>query len=168
MNKFACAVLTCAALGWIVQGCAPSAPPPPPAATTGPAHDHDHGHDHAHPAHGPHEGHLLELGSGKYHAEVVHDDAAKTVTIYLLGEDSKTPAPIAEESLVISAVVDGKPQQFQLAAKPLEGEADGQSSRYHSSDPTLAAACDDAMSKARLSVTIEGRPYNVAVEPHGH
>jgi hypothetical protein len=147
-------------LVWTLAGCNQAPPSPPPPA-------HDHAHDHAHGEHGPHEGELIELGSGKYHAELVHDEAAKLVTIYLLGGDAKSAAPIAEESLVVSAVVDGKPEKFVLAAKPLEGEAEGQSSRFESSEEALATAIDNPASKANLSVTIEGRPY-VAPLAHDH
>jgi hypothetical protein len=108
------------------------------------------------------------LGSGKYHAEVVHDDASGLVTIYLLGEDAKTAAPIAEENLVINAVVDGKPQAFQLPAKPLEGEPEGQSSRFELTDPALVTAMDDPKSKARFNVTIAGTPYVGELEAHEH
>jgi hypothetical protein len=140
----------------------------PEGMQAGHEHGHDHAHEHAHGEHGPHDGHLIELGSGKYHAEVVHDDASMLVTIYLLGEDAKTAAPIAEESLIVSAVVEGKPQQFQLAAKPLEGEPEGQSSRFELTDAGLVTAIDNPDSKARFSVTIDGSPYVAEIEAHHH
>jgi len=43
---------------------------------------HEHADAHAHASGGPHGGSMLELG--EYHAELVHDDAAGTVTVYIL------------------------------------------------------------------------------------
>lgn len=163
MSKLANVGLLFAALIWVVSGCQPAEPVKPAGLPT-----HEHGHEHAHAEHGPHDGHLIELGSGKYHAEMVHDDASGLVTIYLLGEDAKTAAPIAEESLIINAVVDGKPQSFTLAAKPLEGEPEGQTSRFELADPALLAATDDPKSKARFNVTIAGSPFVGEIEAHDH
>ena len=67
------------AFGFGLAGCG-SAPPPKEKPAAG-AHDH--------PEEGPHHGHLIELGGGEYHAELTHDDATKTVAIYLLGKDAK-------------------------------------------------------------------------------
>jgi hypothetical protein len=160
--RHAALLVSLAVLVWSIAGC--SQPPPP--APKAPA---SHEHEHAHGEHGPHDGELIELGGGKYHAELVHDEAAKTVTIYLLGGDAKTALPLSEESLVISAVVDGQPQRFVLAAKPVEGEAAGQSSRFESNDEALGTAIDNPDSKARLDVTIEGRPYTATLaHEHGH
>ena len=63
--------------------------------------------DHAHPEHGPHEGMLIELGKEEYHAELVHDDAAGTVTIYLLDGSAKNAVPITPEEVVINLKHDG-------------------------------------------------------------
>lgn len=166
MSKFAAASMLCAALSWMTLGCAPSGPATPPKV--GAEAEGEHGHEHAHEEHGPHEGELIELGGGKYHAELVHDDATHQVTIYLLGEDAKTAAPVAEESLIINALADGKPQSFTLAAKPLEGESDGKTSRFELADEGLTKAIDDAKSKARFSITIDGRPYSGSIEAHDH
>ena len=72
-------------------GCQPTSPP-----TDGPQpdlhedHDQADGHDgHAHPEHGPNGGELFELGAEEYHAELLHDDDAQTVTINLLDSAAK-------------------------------------------------------------------------------
>jgi hypothetical protein len=165
VNKLCFACLTLAAFAW-TTGCSQNGPAP---AKVEHAHDHEHeGHAHEHGEHGPHEGDLIELGGGKYHAEVVHDDDTKLVTIYLLAEDAKSPTAIAEDSLVIHAVVDGRPQKFVLPAKPQEGDAEGQTSRFETADGALVAALDNAASKANFSVTIAGRPYAGSIEAHDH
>ncbi len=165
VNKLAPLCVLLAVLTWSVAGCSPQPPAPP---KTQAAHDHDHGHAHEHGAHGPHDGDLVELGGGKYHAEIVHDDATKLVTIYLLGGDVKTPVTIAEESLVVSAIVDGKPQRFELPSKPQESDAEGQTSRFEATDAALIAAIDNPANKPSLSVTIEGRPYAGSITTHHH
>ena len=135
----------------------PSAPPTPHAV-------HDDGH--AHPDHGPHGGDLVELGHEAYHAEVVHDDAAATVTVYLLGPDAKTAVPIDAPGLTISLVHDGAAEQFELAAQPQANEPAGQSSRFISTDAELVNDLDYT-DNARLSVKISGKPYSGALS-HNH
>lgn len=91
--------------------------------------EHDHGHDHEH-AHGPNGGHLLEVGEEQYHVEVVFDGDKRTLTAFILGPDAKTAFPIAAESIDFDMEVGDKEHEIPLAAKPLEGEKDGKSSRF--------------------------------------
>ena len=58
-------------------------------------------HGHSHPTEGPHHGSLIELGDEEYHGELVHDDKAGTVTIYLL--DSSAREAVAVKSRGIPA-----------------------------------------------------------------
>ena len=67
-------------------GCQPAATPPAPTAPAASAHEHD---EHAHAHEGPHHGSIVELGNEEYHAEIVHDDATGTVTVYLLDSSAK-------------------------------------------------------------------------------
>jgi hypothetical protein len=114
-------------------------------------------HAHEHPTEGPHHGHLIELGKEEFHAELVHDKAA--VTIYLLDAAAKTAVAIESTEVVVNLKHDGKPEQFKLAAAPLDGETGGKSSRFQSTDAELAGHLDDAASEPRLNVTIDGTPY---------
>ena len=43
-----------------------------------------HGHE------GPHGGHILEVGDHVAHLEVMHDESAGKMTIYVLGPDAKS------------------------------------------------------------------------------
>ena len=141
--------------------------PPAPPVSAGPAA----GHDHAHPHEGPHGGHLIELGEEEYHAELVHDDATHTVTIYLLDGAAKNAVAVDATELALNLVADGKPQQFALAARPSPGDAPGQSSRFESADETLCEALDKPKTTGRLNITIAGTPYVGQVESleeHGH
>lgn len=148
----------------LALGC--SSPPPEGKAPVD-AKTPDSGHDHA--SEGPHHGHLIEVGGGKYHAELTHDDATKNITIYLLGGDAKTAVPIAEPELLLNLAVDGTPTQAKLVAAPLEGEPAGQSSRFTLVDEQVFALLENPKATIRLNVTIEGKPYSEPVEhDHGH
>ncbi len=142
-----------------LTACKPSAVAPVPPMAQGEAQgtgDGHAGHDHAEHAHGPHEGEIVELGGGAFHAEVVHDHAARRVTVYLLGEDLKSAVPNAKD-LLINVVADGKPQQHALAATP--GEA-REIARFELVDESLCDALDVKDAQARLTVTIDGNSYS--------
>ena len=120
----------------------------------------DHLDEHAHPTEGPHHGTLIELGKEEYHAELVHDEKAGTVTVYLLGPAAKKPVPIEAEDVAINVSHEGQPEQFQLAAKPEAGDPAGKSSRFVSQDPELIKHLDEENTKARLALKIEGKSFN--------
>lgn len=156
---FLVALTTVAGLG--IAGCKPSAPPAPASETTKAEHDH--------PSEGPHHGILVELGTtGEYHAEVAHDDATKTVTIYLLGKDAKTPVAIEEPELTLNLVVAGEPLQAKFPASPQEGDPPGKSSRFALMDEKVLEAHDAEKTTGKLNVTIEGTQYTGTLENHGH
>ncbi|MCA9112573.1 MAG: hypothetical protein KDA52_21650 [Planctomycetaceae bacterium] len=138
---------------------------PPPATTDSHAgHDHD---EHAHPSHGPHDGDLVELGDEEYHAEVVHDDAAGSVTVYILNGEATEQVPIAATEVTINAKHDGSPEQFQLLASPDVNDPEGKCSRFISNDPDLAARLDDPEADPRLVLSIDGKSYRGEVA-HDH
>jgi hypothetical protein len=88
-------------------------------AKTGGDDDHDHGP-------GPHGGTIIEFG--QWHGEFDVNHKTKEATVYILGSDAKTAAPIHVEKLLISI----KTPQFQLELKaaPQEGDPAGKSSRF--------------------------------------
>ncbi|QDU26931.1 hypothetical protein ETAA8_20150 [Anatilimnocola aggregata] len=142
-----------------VLGCAKPAAPPAPAKA-------DTGHEHA--EEGPHKGHLIELGQkGEYHAELTHDDASKTITIYLLGPDAKTAVTIADPELLLNLVAAGEPQQAKLTASPQEGETGG-SSRFVLVDEKVLELLEAPKTTGRLNVTINGTSYSGNLEHHDH
>jgi hypothetical protein len=138
----------------------------------GPAKDAKEGKPNAaeseHPSVGPHKGHLIELGNEEYHAEIVHDDATHTVTIYLLDSAAKKAVTTAATSIAVNLVVDGKPAQFTVAAKPIEGEPAEQSSRFESSDEKLSVALDAEGASGRMNVSIAGKEYSGTIGAHKH
>src|SRR5262245_15996785 len=56
----------------------------------------DEGHTHGA---GPHKGTVFDLGGGKWHGEIDADHEKKEATVWILGADEKTPAPIKTEKL---------------------------------------------------------------------
>jgi hypothetical protein len=165
MKRFS-VLFASSALAYVLAGCAET-PAPAPASTTttqtSPAAG-DHGHDH--PAHGagPHGGTLTDWGGGAYHVEFTVDHDKKEATVYILGSDEKTPAPIKAEKIQI--VINDPMTELELVAQPLEGEADGASSRFVGTHDTIGIVKEFA---GTVSGQIEGTPYtgDFKEEPHG-
>src|SRR3990172_6213524 len=139
---------------WCV-GCSNQSAPPTAEA------EHD---EHPHASGGPHGGSVLELG--EYHAELVHDDAAGTVTVYMLDGAAAKNVPVDATAAVINLTHDGQAEQFTLAASPLEGEPAGWSSRFVSSDGELAAELDHEHDSAAFVVMINGKQHRGTIEQH--
>ncbi|PQO41903.1 hypothetical protein [Blastopirellula marina] len=123
--------------------------------------DHDvseqgHDHDHGHPSEGPHHGALIELGNEEYHAELVHDDEAGTVTIYLLDAAAKEPVAIDAADITVNITHDGEGAQFKLTA---DGAVDGKATKFISSETALAEALDEEGADTQLVVAIEGKQF---------
>lgn len=150
-----------AMLGFVLlTGCADK-----PAKDSGKKGGHDHAHGHSHDEHGPHGGHLIEVGNEEYHLEMVEDDKADTLTFYVLDSTAKKSVPIDATELTVNMSVKGKATTFKLAAKPLEGEAAGKSSRFVTPDDALHEALDDD-NVGKLQLTIGGKPYSAVVQEH--
>lgn len=135
-----------------------------PAASNPTAnHKSEHGHEHGHGA-GPHEGTLLDWGGGAYHLEFTVDHGKKEATVYLLGSDEKSAAPIKADK--IKLVINDPPTEMELTAKPLDGEEGGKSSRFVGTHDTLGIVKEFA---GTISGEIEGTPYtgDFKEEPHG-
>ena len=85
-----------------VVGCG-QGPAPAPALTPAPATSGTSGTPaepgvHSHGA-GPHGGAVADWGGGAYHVEFTVDHDKKEATVYILGGDEKTPAPIKAERI---------------------------------------------------------------------
>lgn len=145
-------------------GCKPEASSDSATSST----DEHSDHAHEHPTEGPHGGSLIELGEEQYHAELVHDDAAQTATIYLLDAAGKTAVAIADPSVRINLTHEGEAMQFELAASRQETDPEGQSSMFTSSDASLAEHLDHAGDSAQLVVTIEGTQFRGSLAAHDH
>ncbi len=138
----------------------------PPTANA----EHD---EHAHESVGPHGGVIIELG--EYHAELVHDDAASTVTVYVLDGAMEQSVPVDAKEAMINITREGRGEQFPLAADPLEGEEEGWSSRFVSSEAELGEELDHPGVAAVFVVSINGKQHRGLIEhehdhdhDHGH
>lgn len=160
--RFSSAALLAATFAFV--GCYKEAGKPNPQEAAALRHEEGHGHAEE----GPHKGSLIELGKEEYHAELVHDDAAHKVTIYLLDGAAQKPVGSADKELVVNLVVAGKPQQFKLPAAPQEGDAAGQASRFEVVDEAFCEALDAEKTTGRLNVTIAGKTFSGDVAHGGH
>lgn len=165
---FALGAATLAVGLWTLAGCGPGEDAAP--APRGEHHEEDEHPDaaDAHAREGPHGGHLIDLGHGDYHAELVHDDATHQVTIYLLDGRAEQSVPAALDEIVVNLVLAGEAAQFKLPAAPLQGDPPGQSSRFELEDERLCDGWDAPNSQGRLNVTIGGKPFVGTIEPHSH
>ncbi|MEQ8212214.1 MAG: hypothetical protein RH917_20610 [Lacipirellulaceae bacterium] len=141
------------------MGCGESSPTATSPSTAADRHDH--------PSEGPHHGSLIELGSEEYHAELVHDDAAGTVTIYLLDSAAIAAVPVDSKQLQINLSHDGEAEQFELLATSDVGDPPGRASKFVSSDAELVEELDHEGVQAQLVVSIGGKQYRGAIE-HDH
>jgi hypothetical protein len=154
--------IACVAALQFIAGCGQApAPAPPPPTKTGAG---DHGHDH--PAHGagPHGGTLTDWGGGAYHVEFTVDHDKKEATVYIVGSDEKSPTPIKADK--IQLVINDPMTELELIAKPLDGEAEGTSSRFVGTHDTIGIVKEFA---GTISGQIDGTPYtgDFNEEPHG-
>ena len=153
----------CSTLVYGFSGCDQKAKPAPEAA----AESTDHGHDH--PAHGagPHGGTLSDWGGGAYHVEFTVDHDKHQATVYIVGSDEKSPAPIKTE--VVHLTILEPMTELDLTAKPLAEETDGTSSRFVGTHKNLGKAQEFS---GTISGEIEGTPYigdfKEEAEAHGH
>ncbi|MDZ4820942.1 MAG: hypothetical protein SGJ20_18400 [Planctomycetota bacterium] len=119
-------------------------------------------HAHAHGA-GPHGGTVTDWGGGAYHVEFTVDHDKKEATVYIVGSDEKSPSPIKADS--VQLVIDDPQTEIKLVAKPLEGEAEGTSSRFVGTHDTIGIVKEFA---GTVSGEVEGTPYtgDFKEEPH--
>ncbi len=75
---------------------------------------------------GPNGGHILEFGD--YHGEITHKDGI--VSVYVLGDDAKTAVPLEVAGAVLNLKSGEETVEISLTASPLDGEAEGTSSRF--------------------------------------
>jgi hypothetical protein len=115
--------------------------------------------DHAH-AHGPHEGHIVELGGEDYHAEVTFDPATRKLEVYLLQSDVKTALPTEAESVSARLDIGGEKQEFKLSAAKLAEDPEGKASHFVLTEGALPDSVKDAEGlHGEIVVTIGGAQY---------
>ncbi len=134
---------------------------PEAAKAAADSHDHDHSH-----AHGPNGGDLVELGDHSIHAEVVFDEGSGKFDVYLLGDDAKAAHPVSLTELTLSFAHGDDSEDFTLAAAPLDGEPEGQSSRFSITSKEIAEEFHEHSEGAHLHFSIDGKEYKGEVHHH--
>ncbi len=145
-------------------GCNGAKTEPAPSKTTATPSSSNHGHDHPH-SHGagPHDGTLADWGGGKYHVEFTVNHDQQEATVYILGGDEKTPAPIQAAEIQLS--ITEPALQVALKAVPQEGDPQGSASRFVGNHAGLGVVREYA---GTITGVIEGTPYSgdFHEEPH--
>lgn len=108
-----------------------------------------------HSEHGPHGGELIELGDHVAHLEIVHDENAGTIALYVLDADLK-PTALAEAP-VLNLPISSGPKQVTATARA------GSNSEWLFSDPVLKGEPEGA----RLRIVLDGVTYTPEL-PHQH
>ncbi len=101
------------------------------------------GHDHgAHVHKAPHGGLLVELGEHAGNLELVRDDAAGKLTVYVLDGHAEDFVRIAAPSISLTAYAAGARQTVTLVAvaNPATGETVGNTSQFEAAAPWLKDA----------------------------
>jgi hypothetical protein len=146
-------------------GCGEAEKPASGPATSSTSHQKSKIENHKHAAHGagPHEGVVADWGGGKFHVEFTVDHDKQEATVYILGDDEKTATPIKAGSILLS--INAPKFQVELAAAPLEGEAEGTASRFVGKHESLGKVQEFA---GTISGEVEGTPYagEFKEEPH--
>jgi hypothetical protein len=145
-------VLSSSTLLLFVLGCGQQPAPtttPKPGSTGTPAAEEKHAHGS-----GPHGGTITDWGGGAYHVEFTVDHGKKEVTVYILGGDEKTPAPINAQAIHLT--INDPMTELELTAKPLEGETEGTSSRFVGTHDTIGIVQEFA---GTISGEFDGTPY---------
>lgn len=150
---------------FFIAGCNTNSAAKAPA--DGNDHDHDEkkheAHDHHGDHKGPHGGHVIELGKGHaYHAEIVEDEDAGVVTVYILDKDIKELA-IKQQAITMNLMVAGEAKTFELVAMDA---TDGTASQFGLIDAALVEALHEHEVSGKLRVTIDGTPFIGKIEHH--
>ena len=112
---------------------------------------------------GPHDGTLADWGGGKYHVEFTVDHGEQEATVYVLGDDEKTPSPIQAKEIQLS--IKDPVMQVTLKASPQDGDPTGSASRFVGNHKSLGIVQEYA---GTISGVVDGTPYSgdFTEEPH--
>lgn len=115
------------------------------------------GADAHHAETGPHGGVLIDLGHNHaFHAELVDEHDAETISIYILDKDLKE-YPIGEPKITLALDIHGTSQTFELNAAQA---VNGKTARFDAADSKLHEELEAHHdTSGKLRVTIEGTPY---------
>ncbi len=110
--------------------------------------------DHAHGT-GPHEGVVFDFGGGKWHGEFLPDHDKKEATVWILGADEKTAAPIKAEKLRL--VVSNTNPKIEIDLLPTDKGADGSASTFTGKHDGFGVKMEY---KGTVTFTLDGKQYS--------
>jgi hypothetical protein len=118
----------------------------------------DKKHEHSGEDHepGPHNGTMADWGGGKFHVEFVVNHEKKEATVYVLGKDEKTPAPIKAKDGQVLLSIKAPAFQVVLKASPEKSDPEGTSSRFTGVHEKLGKAQEF---QGTISAEVDGTPY---------
>ncbi|MFM9965398.1 MAG: hypothetical protein ACKV2Q_29790 [Planctomycetaceae bacterium] len=161
-NILACLLLTLT----LAVGCGDTDKPAPTPAPSSIENQKSQIENHKHANHGtgPHEGAVADWGGGKFHVEFTVNHDKQEATVYILGDDEKTTTPIKAATILLN--INDPKFQVELAAAPLDVEAEGTASRFVGKHESLGKVQEFA---GTISGEVEGTPYvgEFQEEPHG-
>jgi len=131
-------------------GCDKAAAPTRAAEEKKPKEDKHGDHDHGA---GPHGGVIFDCG--KWHAEFKPNHEKKEATVWILGMDEKTPAPIKAEKLRL--VVSNANPKIEIDLLPTEKGADGSAHTFTGKHDGFGVEMEY---KGTLSFQIGDKPYS--------
>ncbi|WP_164102966.1 hypothetical protein [Candidatus Laterigemmans baculatus] len=133
---------------------------------SGEPHDHPLEGDDAH-SHGaaPHGGTIADWGGGAYHVEFTVDHDQQQAVVYVLGDDAKSPAPVAATEGTLLLSISEPAFQVELQADPQSGDPEGASSRFVGQHENLGKVQEFG---GTISGEIDGTPYVAEFEEHAN
>lgn len=157
--------MTLVAVLTLVAGCSDKAQTPADQMPSTPAarsNTGEEGHSHGE---GPNGGAVADWGGGKYHVEFTVNHDTLEATVFVLDNNAASPAPVKAESLLLT--ITDPAFQVELTPSPMEGEAEGTSSRFVGKHENLGIVQEFA---GTISGEVQGTPYagDFQEEPHGH
>jgi len=173
MFRYFCFALPAVLVSVATSGCAPT--PSEQPAVDGHVHEaeaedaHGDALEHSHVEEAPHGGLLVELGDCQYHAELVHDDEAGSLTVYLWDAEVTQPVSSDQSEITLQLLSGDQFVAYQLAAAADSADAAGGAARFEIVDAGLSEAFHESdLLRGRLSVTIGGEPYVGDVQHTAH
>ena len=163
MKRFEVTLASLMAIGIlaVVVGCGSQEPATPAPQANGEPANHA-GHHAGHGA-GPHDGTLADWGGGKYHVEFTVDHDKQEATVYILGDDEKTPVPIEAEEVQLS--IEDPVMQVTLKAAPQAGDPGGSASRFVGNHDSLGVVQEYA---GTITGVVDGTPYSGDFKEEAH
>jgi len=105
---------------------------------------------------GPNGGRLVDL-DGQYQAEVVRDENAGSVAVFLLDADGKEPVTANVTDVTLRFIDGAEELERPLSAEPESADADGTSRKFVASDPQVSEELAQSHDWVRLEAVVDGQ-----------